>query len=54
MFFIVGVFKIFAIFIEKHLRWSLFLIKFAGLNLQRFYKETPTKVFSFEYWEIFK
>ena len=49
MFFIVGVFKIFAIFVEKHLCWSLFLIKFAGLNLQRFYKETPTKVFSFEY-----
>ena len=38
--------KNFASFKEKHLYWSLFLIKIAGLD--------PTHVFSRETYEIFK
>ena len=40
-----------AIFIGKHLRWSLFLIKFFNKLYQ---KETPTQVLSSEYCEVFK
>ena len=42
-FFKTGVLKHFAIFTGKHLCWSLFIIN-----------ETPTHVFSCEYYEIFK
>ena len=41
-----GIFKKFANFKGKHLCWSLFLIK-----LQ---KETPTQIFCYEIFEIFK
>ena len=41
----------FAIFKEKHLCWRLFLIKLEAFRPQ---KESPTQVFSSEYWEIFK
>ena len=41
-----AVLKNFHIFTGKHLGWSFFLIK---LQLQ-----TPTKVFSYEYFEILK
>ena len=43
LFFKTGVLKHFAIFTGKHLCWSLFIIN-----------ETPTHVFSCEYYEIFK
>ena len=43
----IAVFKNFAIFTEKNLCWSLFLIEFIKKRL------TPTEVFSCEYWEIF-
>ena len=46
MFFKVGALKIFAIFIGKHLRWSLFLITLQALDLQLCQKVTPTQVFS--------
>ena len=46
------VLKISAMFMGKHKRWSLFLIKFQGL--QHRWKWTPTQVFSFEYCGIFK
>ena len=45
MFFKIGALKNFAILPGKHLCWSLFLRKL---------QETPTQVFSCEYWEIFK
>ena len=49
MFFKIDVLKNFAIFTEKHLCWSLFLIK-----LQAFRQETAAKVFSWECCDIFK
>ena len=48
MLFKIGILKNYAIFIGKHLCWSLFLLK------RLFQKETPTKVFSCEYCKIFK
>ena len=47
----------FAMFTGKQLRWSLFFNKVTGLPEWRpptYWKETPTQVFSYEYWEIFK
>ena len=48
-----------AIFTGKHLCFSLFLIKFQAFrpicsDLQRYWEETQTQVFSCEYCEIFK
>ena len=60
----IAVLKNFAILVGKHLYRSLFLIKLLAIKLQAwrsatflmqlFKKETPTKVFSCEYCEIFK
>ena len=47
-----AVLKNFALFIVKHLCFSLFLIKLQTC-LQLYKKEIPTKVFSCEYCEIF-
>ena len=47
MLFKIVIFKTFAIFIRKHLCWSLFLNFF-------FFKKTPTQVFPCEYCEVFK
>ena len=46
MFFQTGVLKNFVTFIGKHLCWSL--------QVQIYYKETPTQVFSCKYSEILK
>ena len=54
MFFKVGVLKSYAIFAGKRLRWSLFLIKFQFLRPAPLFKKNPTKVFSCEYWKVFK
>ena len=55
MFFKIGVLnKIFAIFIGKHWCYSLFFTKLQAYGLQLYLKETPTQVFSCEYYEIFK
>ena len=43
-----GVLKNFKNFTGKHLRWSLFLIKFRASGLELYLKETPTQVFSCE------
>ena len=54
-FFKTGVLKnFFAILTGKHLSWSLFLIKLRPQALQRYLKETPKKVFSYEYCKIFQ
>ena len=53
MFFKIHVLKNFAVFTEKHLCWSLFLIKLQAFR-QFYQKETPTQVLSCEYCEIFK
>ena len=45
-----GVLKNFAKFTEKHLCWSLFLIKLHKL----YWKETPTQMFSCEFCDNFK
>ena len=45
-----GALKNFAVFTGKHMCWSLFLLRFNKL----YQKETPTQVFSCEYFEIFK
>ena len=50
MFFKIGALKNFANFTGKHLRWSLFLVKF----LTNFIKGTPTQVFSCEIWKNYK
>ena len=50
MFFEIGVLNNFANFTEKHLCWSLFLIKL----LTNFIKNTPTQMFSCEIWKKFK
>ena len=50
MFFQKFLLKNFANFAGKHLCWSLFLIKF----LTNFTKDTPTQVFSCEFWKKFK
>ena len=39
---------------EKHICWSLFLIKLQVFSLQLYLKETSTQVFSCEYCVIFK
>ena len=59
-----GVLKNFALFIGKHLWWSLFLIHLQALRpvfpsylnfiMQLYLKETPAQVFSCEYCKIFK
>ena len=49
----IAVLKNFTIFTGKHLCRSLFFIKLQA-GLQLYYKETPTQVFSCEYFEIFK
>ena len=51
MFFKIGVIKNFANFAGKHL--SLFLIKLWSEDLQLYYK-SPTQLFSYEIFEIFK
>ena len=48
------VLKNFANFIEKHLCWSLFLIKLQAFSLNFFWKETPTQVLPWEVCETFK
>ena len=49
-----AIFKIPAIFIGKHLCWSLSLIKSQTFRPASLLKETPTQVFSCEYCKIFK
>ena len=39
-------------FAGKHLRWSLFFIKFQGLDLQLYQKESPTHMFSFKFAKV--
>ena len=38
---------------EKHLCWSLFLIKLQAFRPAIVLRKTPTKVFSYEYCELF-
>ena len=47
-----GVFKNFANFTWKHLRWGLFFTKLQVFRPATFLKETPTQMFSCEIWEI--
>ena len=54
MFYKKSVLKNFANFTGKHLCWSLFLINLQDLDLQLYWKETLTQVFSSEISEIFK
>ena len=54
MSFKIVVLKNFANFTRKHLYWSLFLNKVAGLQNCNFIKKTSTQVFSSEVCEIFK
>ena len=54
MFLKIVILKNLAIFTEKDLCWSHSLIKLQPWILVTFLKETPTKVFSYENWEIFK
>ena len=54
MFYKKVVFKNFAIFTEKHLCWSLFLIKFIKKVKFIKEKETPAQVFFCQYGNIFK
>ena len=54
MFFKIGFPKNPVIFKGKHLCWSLFLIKLQAQAPQLYQKETPTQVFSCEYYEISK
>ena len=49
-----GALKNFAVLTEKHLCWSLFLIKLQAWRHATLLNETPTQVFSWEYCEIFK
>ena len=51
MFFKIAILKNFAIFTRKHLGWSLFLIKLQSFRCR---PETPTQLFSCEYYIIFK
>ena len=59
MFSEVGILKTFAKFTRKHLRWSLFLNKFAGLKFAAlqpatlFKKKTQAQVLSCKFLEIF-
>ena len=46
--------KNFVILTEKQLGWSLFLKSCRTKGLQLYWKETPTQLFSCEYFEIFK
>ena len=48
----IEVLKYFAKFKGKHLCWSLVLNKVAACNVNK--KETPARVFSCEFYEIFK
>ena len=49
-----AVLKNFAIFTGKYLCWSFFLIKLQDSRPITLLKETPTQVFSCEYYNIFK
>ena len=49
MFFNLGLLKYFTIFTGKHLYWSRFFNKVAGIE-----KKTPTQVFFYKYCKIFK
>ena len=59
MFSEVGILKTFAKFTRKHLRWSLFLNKFAGLKFAAlqpatlFKKKTQAQVLSCKFLDIF-
>ena len=53
MFFKIGVFKNFAIFIGKYLCWSTFLIKLKAYNVQICLKGTSTQVF-YSYFPVFR
>ena len=54
MFSEVGILKTFAKFTRKHLRWSLFLNKFAALQpATLFKKKTQAQVLSCKFLEIF-
>ena len=53
-FFKIGVLKNFAIFKEKHLCWSLFVIKLQAWRPAPLLKRASNKVFSCEYCENFK
>ena len=48
------VLKNFANFTEKHLCWSLFLMKFQAFRSAALLKKDPTQVFVCEIFEIFK
>ena len=49
-----AILKNFEIFTRKHLCWSFFLIKLQNFRPVTLSKETPTQVFSCEYYNIFK
>ena len=54
MFFKIGALRNFAIFIGKHLCWSLFLIKLQAWRYHRCLIDALTQVLTYEYCEIFK
>ena len=49
-----AILKNFSIFTGKHLRWTLFFNRVAGLKPATVLKETPTKMFFCGYCENFK
>ena len=54
MIFKIGVINYFAIFTEKDLCWSLFLIKSQALRPATLLKKRFQQMFSYEYCQIFK
>ena len=54
MFFKIGVLKYFAIFTGKSSDLESLFSEVAGLKACNFIKDTPTQVFSCEYFKIFK
>ena len=54
VFFKIGVLKNFTTFKEKHLCWSLFLIKLQAWRPTLYQKEILTQVFSYKYCKIVK
>ena len=54
MFFKIGALKIFAVFIEEHLRWSLFLKKLDVFKPATLLEIDSTQMFSCKICEFFK
>ena len=54
MLFKIGALKGFAKFTEKHLSWSLFLIKLQAFRPPAFLKRDPTQVLFYELFKFFK